>query len=196
MTGPPRDDGRRPDEHRGEVDEAVSRGHEGRDVVQPVGVEAEQRRGRVLEQRREHDERRDLDLRDARLAPHERRSAAARSPRRSSAAARSRRRRPARARARASRRRSPPRRTDACPAWKPRARSVRASARWLAWRPAVSQARPEPSRAKRAGTVRIVKSAGSTASTSSQRIGVETRASGTPRTEYAAAIVWSRAFWL
>ena len=47
-----------------------------------------------------------------------------------------------------------------------------------------------------AGTVKIVKSWGSTSSTSSQRTGVETRASGKPRTEYAAAMVWSRAFWL
>ena len=29
-----------------------------------------------------------------------------------------------------------------------------------------------------------------------QRTGVETRASGRPRTEYAAAMVWSRVFWL
>ena len=49
---------------------------------------------------------------------------------------------------------------------------------------------------KRSGTVKIVKSWGSASSTSSQRTGVETRASGRPRTEYAAAMVWSRAFWL
>src|SRR4029077_13706240 len=53
-----------------------------------------------------------------------------------------------------------------------------------------------PSAAYRSGTVKIVKSWGSQASTSSQRTGVETRASAKPRTEYAAAMVWSRAFWL
>ena len=53
-----------------------------------------------------------------------------------------------------------------------------------------------PSSAKRAGTVAIVHSSGSTTSTSSQVIGVETVAVGNPRTEYAAAMVWSRAFWL
>ena len=44
--------------------------------------------------------------------------------------------------------------------------------------------------------VAIVSSRGSTSSISSQRIGAETVPSGTPRTEYALAIVWSRAFWL
>ena len=53
-----------------------------------------------------------------------------------------------------------------------------------------------PSSANRAGTVAMVKSRGSASSISSQRTGVDTTASGTPRTEYAAAIVWSRAFWL
>ena len=42
----------------------------------------------------------------------------------------------------------------------------------------------------------MVNSRGSTSSISSQLIGVETVASGTPRTEYALAMVWSRAFWL
>ena len=53
-----------------------------------------------------------------------------------------------------------------------------------------------PSLAYRAGTVAIVKSRGSTSATSSQVIGVDTVPSGLPRTEYADAIVWSRAFWL
>ena len=48
----------------------------------------------------------------------------------------------------------------------------------------------------RAGMVKIVKSCGSQSSISSQRTGADTRASGKPRTEYAAAIVWSLAFWL
>jgi hypothetical protein len=42
----------------------------------------------------------------------------------------------------------------------------------------------------------MVQSCGMTLVTSSQVIGVDTVASGTPRTEYALAIVWSRAFWL
>jgi hypothetical protein len=53
-----------------------------------------------------------------------------------------------------------------------------------------------PRSAKRPGTVAIVQSPGSTVSISSHVIGVETVAFGIPRTEYAAAIVWSRAFWL
>jgi hypothetical protein len=53
-----------------------------------------------------------------------------------------------------------------------------------------------PTSAKRRGTVAMVQSFGSTASTSPHAIGVDTVASGRPRTEYAAAIVWSRAFWL
>ena len=57
-----------------------------------------------------------------------------------------------------------------------------------AWRSPIS--------AKRRGTVAIVQSSGSTVSTSSHVIGVDTVPSGRPRTEYAAAIVWSRAFWL
>ena len=40
-----------------------------------------------------------------------------------------------------------------------------------------------PSSAKRGGTVAIVKSSGSTSSISSQVIGVDTVASGSPRTE-------------
>jgi len=46
-----------------------------------------------------------------------------------------------------------------------------------------------PSSAKRAGTVAMVRSRGSTVSISSQAMGVDTVASGTPRTEYALAIV-------
>ena len=53
-----------------------------------------------------------------------------------------------------------------------------------------------PRRAKRSGTVAIVKSSGSTSSISSQAIGVDTVPMSLPRTEYAAAMVWSRAFWL
>ena len=45
-------------------------------------------------------------------------------------------------------------------------------------------------------TVAIVQSRGSTSSTSAHSSGVDTVAAGTPRTEYALAIVWSRAFWL
>src|ERR1700678_2783600 len=48
-----------------------------------------------------------------------------------------------------------------------------------------------PSLANRAGTVRTVKSAGSQPGTSSQWSGVETRASGTGRTEYAEQVVRS-----
>ena len=51
--------------------------------------------------------------------------------------------------------------------------------------------------ANRAGTVAIVNSRGSrSSSSSSQVIGVDTVPYGFPRTEYALAIVWSRAFWL
>jgi hypothetical protein len=53
-----------------------------------------------------------------------------------------------------------------------------------------------PSRAKRAGTVRSVKSAGSHSGSSAQVMGAETRASGVGRTEYAEATVRSFAFWL
>src|ERR1017187_3267640 len=53
-----------------------------------------------------------------------------------------------------------------------------------------------PSRAKRLGTLEIVQSAGTTSSISAHVIGVDTVACFTPRTEYALAIVWSRAFWL
>ena len=42
----------------------------------------------------------------------------------------------------------------------------------------------------------MVKSPGRTSSTSSHSIGVETVPSGLPRTVYAEAMVWSRAFWL
>ena len=53
-----------------------------------------------------------------------------------------------------------------------------------------------PISAKREGIVSSVKSPGSQASTSSQASGADTRASGVGRTEYAAAIVRSFAFWL
>ena len=46
------------------------------------------------------------------------------------------------------------------------------------------------------GTVRMVSSRGSTSATSRHSSGVDTVASGFPRSEYALAIVWSRAFWL
>ena len=45
-----------------------------------------------------------------------------------------------------------------------------------------------PNSAKRLGTVAIVRSFAAASSTSSHRIGVDTVASGKPRTEYAAAI--------
>ena len=50
--------------------------------------------------------------------------------------------------------------------------------------------------ANRSGTVATVNAAGSQSATSSQRSGVETRASGVARTEYADATVRSLAFWL
>ena len=53
-----------------------------------------------------------------------------------------------------------------------------------------------PSRAKRCGTVSTVKASGRHPGTSSQLSGVETRASGVGRTEYAEATVRSFAFWL
>jgi hypothetical protein len=53
-----------------------------------------------------------------------------------------------------------------------------------------------PRAAKRAGTVSMVKSSGCTSGTSAQVMGVDTVARATPRSEYADAIVWSRAFWL
>ena len=53
-----------------------------------------------------------------------------------------------------------------------------------------------PISAKRAGTVSTVKSAGSQSGTSCQWSGVETRASGSGRTEYAEQVVRSFAFWL
>src|SRR5438045_3930421 len=53
-----------------------------------------------------------------------------------------------------------------------------------------------PSSAKRAGIVASVKSSVSSESSSAQRNGAETVASGRARTEYAEAIVRSRAFWL
>src|SRR5262249_17434478 len=53
-----------------------------------------------------------------------------------------------------------------------------------------------PSLAKRSGTVNKVKSAGSQSGTSGQWSGVDTRASGSGRTEYAEQVVRSLAFWL
>ena len=53
-----------------------------------------------------------------------------------------------------------------------------------------------PSSANRAGIVAIVKSSVTSPSSSSQRNGAETVASIRARTEYADAIVRSRAFWL
>src|SRR5439155_25431749 len=53
-----------------------------------------------------------------------------------------------------------------------------------------------PIAAKRAGIVVIVKSSFSTFGSSSQVTGADTVASLRPRTEYADAIVRSRAFWL
>src|SRR5262249_36144553 len=50
--------------------------------------------------------------------------------------------------------------------------------------------------ANRLGTVKIVKSAGSQSATSLQSSGVDTRASGRGRTEYAEHVVRSLAFWL
>src|SRR5205823_7125360 len=52
-----------------------------------------------------------------------------------------------------------------------------------------------PSSARRAGMVAMVKSSVSSESSSSQRNGAEPVASGRARTEYAEAIVRSRAFW-
>ncbi len=62
--------------------------------------------------------------------------------------------------------------------------------------PARSGAKRSPTSANRAGTVATVKSSGWTASTSSQRRGVETVARWLGRIEYAEAIVRSRAIWL
>ncbi len=53
-----------------------------------------------------------------------------------------------------------------------------------------------PSSAKRCGALATVKSAGSQSGTSSQASGIETRASGSGRTEYAEQVVRSLAFWL
>ena len=53
-----------------------------------------------------------------------------------------------------------------------------------------------PISAKRFGTLRTVKSAGSQSATSSHESGIETRASGSGRTEYAEQVVRSFAFWL
>jgi hypothetical protein len=53
-----------------------------------------------------------------------------------------------------------------------------------------------PRSANRLGTVATVKSAASQSGTSAQPSGVDTRASGSGRTEYAAQVVRSLAFWL
>src|ERR1700691_1766166 len=53
-----------------------------------------------------------------------------------------------------------------------------------------------PSSAKRLGIESTVKSAGSQSGTSCQSRGVDTRASGSGRTEYAEHVVRSFAFWL
>ena len=53
-----------------------------------------------------------------------------------------------------------------------------------------------PTSAYRAGTVSIVYRSGTQSGTSSQSSGVDTRASGVGRIEYADAVVWSLAFWL
>src|SRR5207248_6439653 len=53
-----------------------------------------------------------------------------------------------------------------------------------------------PIASKRSGTLVSVNAAGSQSGTSSQRSGVDTRASGIGRTEYTDATVRSLAFWL
>ena len=53
-----------------------------------------------------------------------------------------------------------------------------------------------PLAANRAGTVASVNASASTSATSSHASGIETRASGSGRTEYADATVRSFAFWL
>ena len=53
-----------------------------------------------------------------------------------------------------------------------------------------------PSRANRSGTVPMVNASGSQPGTSDQVRGVDTRASGVGRMEYAEATVRSLAFWL
>jgi hypothetical protein len=53
-----------------------------------------------------------------------------------------------------------------------------------------------PTRAYRDGMVASVKSRGSQSASSLHSIGAETDASGVGRTEYAPAMVRSRAFWL
>ncbi len=53
-----------------------------------------------------------------------------------------------------------------------------------------------PISAKRFGTVSTVKAAGSQSGTSCHVSGVDTRASGSGRTEYAEQVVRSFAFWL
>ena len=53
-----------------------------------------------------------------------------------------------------------------------------------------------PCSSKRFGTAAIVNSSGRQSATSFQNSGVDTRASGVARTEYAEATVRSKAFWL
>ncbi len=62
--------------------------------------------------------------------------------------------------------------------------------------PAARGAKRSPISANRAGTVRTVTSSGRTASSSSQRSGVDTVARPLERIEYADAIVRSLAIWL
>jgi hypothetical protein len=75
---------------------------------------------------------------------------------------------------------------------------ISASRRRLSSAPGCSSifACASPFFAKISGTVTSVKSAGSHVSSSSQESGIDTRASGVGLTEYALAVVRSRAFWL
>src|SRR5258708_29032542 len=81
---------------------------------------------------------------------------------------------------------------------RPAASSLSASSSNLSSEPGSSSmpACGSPIFAKRSGSVKIVKSAGLQSGTSCQRNGVETRASGSGRTEYAEHVVRSFAFWL
>ncbi len=60
------------DGERGKVDQAVPRRDEGGHVVQPVGVDAQEGRHRVLDERRVGDDHRHLRAHDPRLAAHQR----------------------------------------------------------------------------------------------------------------------------
>src|SRR5438552_5507268 len=81
---------------------------------------------------------------------------------------------------------------------KPAASSLAASSKSFSSEPGSESmsACGSPISAKRFGTVNTVKSAGSQSGTSCQSSGVETRASGSGRTEYAEQVVRSFAFWL